>query len=81
MSATHCIFPAVPGGAPTMWPSIAPVSARWHDSSEFIEIEIHDGLQGRSGGRVAETVRHGVAPGGIFGLQGEYPRDRVVPAL
>ena len=30
---------------------------------------------------VAETVRQGVAPGGIFSLQGEQPRDRVVPAL
>ena len=60
---------------------IATVAARRHDGGEFIEIKFHDGLQGRSGGGVAETVRHGVAPGGIFGLQGEQPGDQVVPAL
>jgi hypothetical protein len=54
-----------------MWPSISTVSAWWHDGSEFIEIEIDDDLQGRSGGGVAETIRQSVAPGGIFGLQGE----------
>ena len=60
---------------------IATVTARWHDGGEFIEIEIYDGLQGHRGGGVAETVRHGVAPSGIFSLQGEQPRDRFVPAL
>ena len=50
---------------------IASVSARRYDGSEFIEIEIDDGLQGRGGGGVAEAIRQGVVPGGIFSLQGE----------
>ena len=54
-----------------MWPSITTVSARWLDGGEFIKIEIDDGLQGRSDGGVAETVRQSVAPGGIFSLQSE----------
>ena len=60
---------------------IATVTARRHDGREFIEIKFDDGLQGRSAGGVAETVRHGVVPGGIFSLQSEQPRDRFVPAL
>ena len=40
-------------------------------ADEFIEIEVDDGLQGRGGGGVAETVRQSVTPGGIFSLQGE----------
>jgi hypothetical protein len=37
-----------------MLPSIAPVSARWHDGGEIIEIEIDDGLQSLGGGAVSE---------------------------
>jgi len=38
------IFPAVPGVAPAMWASIASVSPRRYDGSEFIEIQIDDRL-------------------------------------
>src|SRR5208282_3652309 len=57
------------------------VPSRWHDGDELIEIQIEDGLQGRSGGSVAEAIRQDVVPGGVFGLQGEQPGDQVVPAL
>jgi len=57
--------------ATAMWPSITTVSTRWHDGSEFIEIEFDDGLQCLGGGAVAEAVGQSVAPGGIFSLQGE----------
>jgi hypothetical protein len=36
-------FPACPGRALAVWPSIATISARRHDGSELIEIEIDDG--------------------------------------
>ena len=61
--------------------SIAAEAARRHDGDEFIEIQFDDGLQGRGGGGIAQTIRHGVVPGGIFGLQAEQSCDRVVPAL
>ncbi len=64
-------FPTGPGGAPAMWPSIATKSARRHDGSEFIEIEIDDGEQRRGGSGVAEAIWQGVVPGGVFGLQRE----------
>ena len=64
-----------------MWPSITTVSTRWHDGSEFIEIEFDDGLQCLGGGTVAKAVGQGVAPGGVFGLQGEEFGDGVAPSL
>jgi hypothetical protein len=53
----RCGFPACPGRALAVWPSIATISARRHDGSELIEIEIDDGLQGHGGGSVAEAIR------------------------
>ena len=50
---------------------IATVTARRHDGGEFIEIKFDEGLQGGGSGSVAEAVRDSVAPGGVFGLQGE----------
>ena len=64
-----------------MWPSIATKSARRHDGSEFIEIEIDDGEQRRGGGGVAEAIWQGVVPGDVLGLQREQSSDHVVPAL
>jgi hypothetical protein len=49
--------------------SIPSVSSRRRDSGEFIEID--DRLQCLGGGGVAETVRQGVVPGGVFVSQGE----------
>ena len=67
--------------APATWPSIATVSAWRDDASEFIEIQIDDGLQGRGGSGVAEIIRQAVVPGGVFGLQGEQSGDQVIPVL
>ena len=64
-----------------MSPSIATISARRHDGSELVEIELDDGQQRRGGGGVAEAIGQNVVPGGVFGLQGEQPRDQVVPTL
>jgi len=56
--------------------------AAWRlDANEVVEIEIDDCLQSFSRGRVAETFRQGIVPGGVFGLQGDKPGDCVVPAL
>ena len=60
---------------------IASVTPRRHDGGEFIKIEFDDGLQGGGSGSVAEAVRQGVVPDGVFGLQGEQSSDRVLPAL
>jgi hypothetical protein len=35
------------------------------------EIQIDDGLQGRAGGGIAQTVRQGLMPGVIFGFQAD----------
>jgi hypothetical protein len=66
---------------PNLCPSIATVAAWRLNANQNIEIEIDNGLQGFGGSGVAETVRQGVVPGGVFGLQGEQPGDGVVPAL
>jgi hypothetical protein len=60
---------------------IASVTPRRHDGGEFIEIKFDDGLQGGGSGSVAEAVRQGVVPDGVFGLQGEQSSDSVLPAL
>jgi hypothetical protein len=78
MNPAHRIF--FPAG-PAMSPSIATISARWHDGSELIEIELDDGQQRRGGGSVAEAIWQGVVPGGVLRLQPEQPGDQVVPAL
>jgi hypothetical protein len=61
--------------------SIAAEAAGRLDADEVVEIEIDDGLQGGAGGGVTQIVRQDVIPGGIFGLQGDKPGDRVTPAL
>src|SRR5271154_2211377 len=62
-------------------PSISSVTAWRHDVGEFIEIEIDNRLQSRGGRTVSEVVRKCVAPGGVFGLQGEQLGDGIAPAL
>jgi hypothetical protein len=61
--------------------SIATEAAWRLDADEVVEIEIDNCLQGVAGGGVTQIVRQDVIPGGIFGLQGDQPGDRVVPAL
>jgi hypothetical protein len=68
-------------GHPNSRPSISSVSEWWHDDGEFIEIEFDDRQQSCSGWTVAKTVGQGVAPGGVFGLQGEQFGDGIAPAL
>ncbi len=61
--------------------SIATEAAWRLDVDEVVEIEIDDCLQGVAGGGVTQIVRQNVIPGGVFGLQGDQPGDRVVPTL
>jgi len=61
--------------------SIAAEAAWRLVADEIVELEIDDGLQGGAGGGVTQIVRQHVIPGGVFGLQGNKPGDRVVPAL
>src|SRR5271154_5689881 len=61
--------------------SIAAKAAWRLDADEIVEIEIDDCLQRGAGGGVTQIVRQDLIPGGVFGLQGEKPGDRVVPAL
>jgi hypothetical protein len=49
--------------------------------SANVKIELDDGLESLGGGAVTKAVGQGVAPGGVFGLQGEQFGDGVVPSL
>jgi hypothetical protein len=61
--------------------SIAAEAAWRLDADKIVEIEVDDGLQGGAGGGVTQIVRQDVIPGGVFGLQGDKPGDRVMPSL
>jgi hypothetical protein len=64
------------------WPNSIAAEAAWRlDADEVVEIEIDDSLQGGGGSGVTQIVQQHVVPGGVFGLQGDKPGDRVVPAL
>jgi hypothetical protein len=67
--------------SPLRYASIAPKAARGLDFSENVKIEFDDGLESLGGGAVTKAVGQGVAPGGVFGLQGEQFGDGVVPSL
>jgi hypothetical protein len=74
--------PKVPAeNSPLRYASIASKATRRLDVSEDIKIEFDDGLESLGGGAVTEAVGQGVAPGGVFGLQGEQFGDSVVPSL
>src|ERR1700704_731493 len=74
--------PKVPAeNSPLRYASIASKATRRLDVSENVKIEIDDGLESLGGGAVTEAVGQGVAPGGVFGLQGEQFGDGVVPSL
>jgi hypothetical protein len=74
--------PKVPiENSPLRYASIASKTTRRLDVGEDVKIELDDGVQCFGGGAVAEAVGHGVAPGGVFGLQGEQFGDRIVPSL
>ena len=74
--------PKVPAeNSPLRYASIASKATRRLDVSEDVKIELDDGLESLGGGAVAKAVGQGVAPGGVFGLQGEQFGDGVVPSL
>jgi hypothetical protein len=74
--------PKVPAeNSPLRYASIASKATRRLDVGKDVKIELDDGLQCLGGGAVAEAVRQGVAPGGVFGLQGEQFGDCVTPSL
>ena len=74
--------PKVPAeNSPLRYASIASKATRRLDVGEDIKIEIDDGLESLGGGAVAKAVGQGVAPGGVFGLQGEQFGDCVAPSL
>src|SRR3954462_5547539 len=61
--------------------SIASVATRWLGCGEQIQIEIDDGLQRLRGGGIAQAVRQGLAPTGVFGLQSKQFSHGIGPAL
>ena len=67
--------------SPVCCGSVASVSPGRLDVGKGFEIEIDDGLQRLSGGRVAQPVGHGIGPGGVFGLERDQLGDRVAPSL
>jgi hypothetical protein len=74
--------PKVPAeNSPLRYASIASKATRRLDVSENVKIELEDGLESLGGGAVTKAVGQGVAPGGVFGLQGEQFGDGVVPSL
>jgi hypothetical protein len=74
--------PTVPiENSPLRYASITSKATRRLDVGEDVEIELDDGLESLGGGAVAKAVGQGVAPGGVFGLQGEQFGDRVARAL
>jgi len=76
------IFPGIAGQKfLTSFRSVSAVSAWRLDAEQFTEINLGDGLQDRGCWGFAQTVRQGVMPGRIFGLQGEQHCNGVVPAL
>src|SRR4051794_21885481 len=75
--------PEVPTeNSPVHCVSIASVATRWLGCGEQIQIEIDDGLQRLRGGGIAQAVRQGLAPTGVFGLQSKQfqPRHRTSAA-
>jgi hypothetical protein len=76
------LSPKVPAeNSPLRYASIASKAARRLDFGENVKIELDDGLESLGGGAVTKAVGQGVAPGGVFGLQGEQFGDGVVPSL
>ena len=82
VSAPIELSPKVPIEKPPLrYASITPEARRRLDVGEDVEIEFDDGLESLGDGAVAKVVGQGVAPGGVFGLQGEQFRNRAVPSL
>jgi hypothetical protein len=76
------LSPTVPAeNSPLRYASIASKAARRLDFGENVKIELDDGLESLGGGAVTKAVGQGVAPGGVFGLQGEQFGDGVTPSL
>ena len=76
------LSPKVPAeNSPLRYASIASKATRRLDLSENVKIEFDDGLESLCGGAVPKAVGQGVAPGGVFGLQGEQFGDGVMPSL
>jgi hypothetical protein len=74
--------PKVPAeNSPLRYVSIASKATRRRDVGEDVKIEIDDRLESLGGGAAAKIIGQGVAPGGVFGLQGEQFGDGVVPSL
>ena len=61
--------------------SIPPEATGRLDGEQFVEIEINDRLQCRTGGALAQRFGHCLEPSDIFRLQGEQFGDRCVPTL
>jgi hypothetical protein len=74
--------PKVPiENSPLRYESITSKATRRLDVGEDVKIEFDNGLEILGGGAAAKAVGQGVAPGGVFGLQGEQFGDGVVPSL
>ena len=48
--------------------SIAPITTRWHDGDDRVEIEIGDSLKSLGGCTVAQAVGQRIVPSDILGL-------------
>ena len=67
--------------SPLRYGLVATVSAGRLDIGNVGWVEVDDGLERLGRGSVAQRVRQGVCPGGIFDLQGEQLGYGVVPTL
>jgi hypothetical protein len=61
--------------------SVAPIATWQFDVVKDVKIETDDGLQSLGGGVVAQVFWQGVAPSGVFSLQGEKFGDGITPTL
>jgi hypothetical protein len=61
--------------------SIAPVTTRWYDCDECVEVEIDYGLKCLGGGTIAQAVGQRIMPSDILCLQLDQPGDGVGPTL
>ena len=67
--------------SPLRYGLVATVSAGRLDIGNVGWVEVDDGLERLGRGSVAQRVRQGVCPGGVFDLQGEQLGYGVVPTL
>jgi len=61
--------------------SVASVSARRFDGSQFVEVDIGNGLESVGGSGALQGVGQRLGPGGVFGLERNQLGNGVMPSL